>query len=153
MAFIAPVAAAVGGAGSLATIAGTAISTISAVQSARASAQAERESIFSTDQERQARIIEQKRLNKQKLGKAIVSFASSGVDVSEGSPLLVLEETLALGERDIDAINQRAESQIRSSQLREKAFNRKASNAVLSGVFDSASTILTSRKKQKLKAS
>ena len=62
---------------------------------------------------------------------------TSGVDL-EGSPLLALEETLRIGEQDLDAIS-------RTGKSRERAQRTKGRGALFGSLFKAGSTLLTKR--------
>jgi len=125
---------------------GTVVSTVGAVQTARANASIESENIRSAQFEKEDRLKEQKRLNRQRVGSARAGFAASGVAVDEGSPLLVLEETIRLGEEDLQAIERGSDAKIRNAVIRRGAARTKSTTSLLSGIFSAGSTLLTKKK-------
>jgi len=73
----------------------------------------------------------------RRLAQQRVDVVSSGVEL-EGSPLLALEETLRIGEQDLDAIQKTGKGQ-------ERAQRTKGRGALFGSLFKAGTTLLTKK--------
>ncbi len=71
-------------------------------------------------------------------------FLSSGVEL-EGSPLLVLEETIELGEQDLTAIRIAGGVQSETARLKGKAARTAGETALFSSLLTAGNTLLTKK--------
>jgi hypothetical protein len=84
---------------------------------------------------------------KMLLGKQKALYAKAGVDISEGSPLLMMTFQAEEAERDRQAILYSGKTAAQSDMDRGNLFRFSGSNAATSGYISAGSTLLTSAAK------
>jgi len=137
--------AALAGMGQQIETAGTLFTGISAYQEGRRQAAIQEENIKLTQQAREDKTRESRRLTSRSVSTARARLAASGVTIDDDSesPLAVMEEILRLGEEDIIAIGRTADTQERSARLKAQSALAKGGAKLMSSFFSAGSTLLT----------
>jgi len=132
------------GIGKALTVAGTLASGFSQYKTGKENEAIQKENEALARQATEDKLREKRRRITRDLGTQRSQFLSSGVEL-EGSPLLVLEETLRLGEEDLTAIKTTGTSQERQAKLRGRAARTKGRGALFGSLFKAGSTLLTKK--------
>lgn len=124
---------------------GTLFSGISAYYEGKRQADIQSENIALTRQAASDQTRESRRQTDRSISTARARLAASGVMIDDDaeSPLAIMEEILRLGEEDIVAISQTANTKERQARLRAQSALAKGSNKMFSSFFSAGSTILT----------
>lgn len=133
-----------GGIGNLLNVTGTLASGFSQFQTAQENEAIEHQNAIRSLQSTEDRVRETRRKTGKLHGKQVSQFLFSGVEL-EGSPLLVLEETLTLGEQDVQAIRDDGETKAKQSRLRAKSIRTKGRATLAGSLFKAGSTALTKK--------
>lgn len=133
-----------------AVIGGTVLSSVGILSAGKAesdTARAESKFALAQAQQEAVRTAEEERLQRQRARKLIgtqkAQFAASGVDISSGTPLLVMADTLLQSEEDVAAIRAGGAARIQTFERKAQTFREIGKAARTGAGFKAGSTLLT----------
>jgi len=130
--------------GNLLNVAGTLASGFSQYRTAQENAEIQDNNLAISQQATADKLRDRRRRIGKDHAKQRVQFLASGVEL-EGSPLLVLEETLSLGEEDLNAIRISGGVQAENAKIKARSARSKGNAALYGSLFKAGNTLLTKK--------
>ncbi len=73
----------------------------------------------------------------------VMAFTANGINTSSGSPLEILQETLTLGQDEVDAIKRQGAAQVDYYNSQARVAYKSGRSALLGGITGAATTVVT----------